>query len=96
MDFQETSNDLTRILGLYWDPHTDEFKYKINETLLVTPLTKRNILSDIARIYDPFGLIGLVIVCAKLIMQELWKEGLSWSEPVSEKISSEWYKYKFE
>ncbi|XP_060855661.1 uncharacterized protein LOC132933385 [Metopolophium dirhodum] len=96
VDFQETSNDLTRILGLYWDSHTDELKYKINETSLVTPLTKRNILSDIARIYDPLGLIGPVIVCAKLIMQELWKEGLSWSEPVSEKISSEWYKYKSE
>lgn len=77
VNFQETSNDLTRILGLYWDSHTDELKYKINETSLVTPLTKRNILSDIARIYDPLGLIGPVIVCAKLIMQELWKENLS-------------------
>ncbi|XP_027846045.2 uncharacterized protein LOC114126329 [Aphis gossypii] len=96
VDFQETSNELTRILGLYWDSHTDELKYKINETSVVTPLTKRNILSDIARIYDPLGLIGPVIVCAKLIMQELWTEGLSWSEPVSEKISSEWYKYKSE
>jgi len=94
VDFQETGNDLTRILGLYWDSHTDELKYKINETLSVTPLTKRNILSDIARIYDPLGLIGPVIICSKLIIQELWKECLSWSEPVSEKISSEWYKYK--
>ncbi|KAF0766842.1 Integrase catalytic domain-containing protein, partial [Aphis craccivora] len=140
VDFQETSNELTRILGLYcdtvrngrqykvqapqrpvakgrvrirrpppgcatdlrgrstinlrqvhvnWDSHTFELKYKINETSVVTLLTKCNILSDIARIYDPLGLIGLVIVCAKLIMQELWKEGLSWSEPVSEKISIE-------
>ena len=27
-------------------------------------------------------------------MQELWKERVAWSEPVSDKISNEWYTYK--
>lgn len=95
VNFQETNNALTRILGLYWNPYTDELQYKVNdETVVATPLTKRYILSDIARIYDPLSLIGPVIICAKLIMQELWKESVAGSEPVSKSVSSEWYKCK--
>jgi len=33
-------------------------------------LTKRNILSEIAKIFDPLGLLGPVVLYAKKLMQE--------------------------
>lgn len=35
--------------------------------------TKRTILSNIAKLYEPIGLLGPVIVTKKLLMQGLWK-----------------------
>lgn len=44
-------NDTKKTLVVNWTPRTDNFKFKIN--LAVSQTTKRSILSQIARIYDP-------------------------------------------
>ncbi|XP_043474385.1 uncharacterized protein LOC122506335 [Leptopilina heterotoma] len=38
--------------------------------------------SQIAKLYDPCGLIAPVVVFAKILMQDLWKEKSSWDDPV--------------
>lgn len=62
----------TRTLGVNWCFQSDEFKF--SSTVYLTPLknpTKRSILSRIALIFDPLGLLGPVTLIAKTIMQEL-------------------------
>ncbi|XP_055633093.1 uncharacterized protein LOC129773505 [Toxorhynchites rutilus septentrionalis] len=75
----ESSVDLDKdksikTLGLHWEPMTDRLKYMIQlEPDDVTqPITKRTTLSCIARIFDPLGLVGPVVVTAKIFMQILW------------------------
>ncbi|XP_055633775.1 uncharacterized protein LOC129774102 [Toxorhynchites rutilus septentrionalis] len=75
----ESSVDLDKdksikTLGLHWEPMTDRLKYMIQlEPDDVTqPITKRTTLSCIARILDPLGLVGPVVVTAKIFMQILW------------------------
>ncbi|VDM94209.1 unnamed protein product [Onchocerca ochengi] len=43
-------------------------------------MTKRQILQFYVAIYDPLGLLGPVILPWKLLIQDLWKKGMSWDE----------------
>lgn len=53
-------------------------------------MTKRSILAQIASLYDPLGLLGPVIIKAKILLQVLWKLQLTWDEVVSEEIQTVW------
>jgi len=54
------------------------------------PPSKRSVLSVIARCYDPLGLIAPILVKAKIFLQALWKENLSWDDPLPGTMSSVW------
>ena len=56
--------------------------------------TKRNILSDIARIYDPLGLLSPTILLAKSLIQKLWLQGLGWDAAPSADIINQWDAYR--
>lgn len=67
---QIEENTLIQTLGLCWKPSTDTFHFIINLPT-ATSITKRTILSTIAKLFDPLGLISLVIIKAKIRIQEL-------------------------
>ncbi|XP_065087476.1 uncharacterized protein LOC135709181 [Ochlerotatus camptorhynchus] len=86
----KTSVDLDRdqvikTLGLHWEPATDCLRYKaaLPSDTAEKSITKRIALSLIARLYDPLGLVGLLVTAAKVFMQNLWMlkndDGSSWS-----------------
>lgn len=49
--------DVTKTLGLVWDSHTDNFLFAFTPTINKERITKRSVLSTIARFYDPLSLI---------------------------------------
>lgn len=57
-------NAITKILGLYWSSNTDKLQFKVHEKHLTNckQITKREILSKIACLFDPLGLIGPAII----------------------------------
>ncbi|XP_055923722.1 uncharacterized protein LOC129954081 [Eupeodes corollae] len=63
--FQLKNNDVIKTLGVVWDPKADTFFYKVNAGEN-KHITKRTVLADIARLYDPLGLINPVTVLAKI------------------------------
>ncbi|GFW05669.1 integrase catalytic domain-containing protein [Trichonephila clavipes] len=63
-------------LGLIWNPKHDILQFSVNDPTNISKWTKRSILSHIARIFDPMGLLGLVI--AKLFMKNLWLVKRNW------------------
>ncbi|XP_056006628.1 uncharacterized protein LOC130050470 [Ostrea edulis] len=81
----------TKILGMRWDPEQDilTFAKKISNTESRF-ISKREILRQSSSIFDPLGLLGPVTIRAKLLMQQLWKQKLSWDEILPEHIHSEW------
>ena len=50
-------------------------------------------MSDAARLYDPLGLIGPVIVMAKCFLQVLWEKKVDWDEPLEEEREEEEKRY---
>ncbi|XP_055908033.1 uncharacterized protein LOC129942917 [Eupeodes corollae] len=83
------STDAIKTLGIQWHPSMDYFSFKINlpET---SKLSKRSVLADIARLFDPLGLISPCIVKAKLILQQLWTRNLAWDTPLPQDIEKSW------
>ncbi|GFT18825.1 integrase catalytic domain-containing protein [Trichonephila clavipes] len=69
----------TKALGIIWNPKLDCFLFRI-EQQRPTSFTKRMVLSTIARIFDPLGLLGPIITWAKIFMQRLWLLELGWSD----------------
>ncbi|XP_050343813.1 uncharacterized protein LOC126769218 [Nymphalis io] len=84
-----------KILGLTWNRSQDTFQYLVNLPPLTTaPATKRSIISNIARLFDPLGWIAPSIVLAKVFIQKLWLTGVSWDEELNVELVKEWIDYR--
>ncbi|KAL0858718.1 hypothetical protein ABMA27_011195 [Loxostege sticticalis] len=89
-------DDVMKILGLTWDRREDEFQYSVAVSELSEPVTKRKILSEIARLFDPLGWLSSCIILAKILIQKLWLKGLDWDEEVPADIHKQWVTYRNE
>ncbi|XP_065093422.1 uncharacterized protein LOC135714080 [Ochlerotatus camptorhynchus] len=84
--------EVIKTLGILWDPVTDEFLFAVPEAekIEMEKITKRYVLSQIARLYDALGLVSPIVVLAKLIMQDLWASELGWDEQLKEEQLRAW------
>lgn len=82
--------DAIKTLGLIWEPRTDVFRISFSIDEFRLGGTKREILSCIARIFDPIGFVAPVTVYAKIVMQMIWKENLPWDDTAPEEILRLW------
>jgi len=78
------------ILGMQWDQYQDTFQFLWkfeSETHVSKPIvSKQIILSDVAKLFDPLGLLSPVIVITKFILQDLWQLVIQWDESVPQDI----------
>ncbi|XP_054745993.1 uncharacterized protein LOC129250388 [Anastrepha obliqua] len=86
----------TNALGIYWLCDTDSIGYKTNVTPIIGDVTKRQQLSDVAKIYDPPGLLAPVVVKGKAICQQLWLSGVDWDDPIPDPLQQEWRRFRDE
>jgi len=82
------------VLGTHWDQSLDRFYFSYKNVENQGNVTKRTILSEAFRLFDPLGLLGPIILLAKLIMQELWQLNVHWDESIPSDIDSRWKKLK--
>ncbi|GFR01507.1 uncharacterized protein TNCT_225491 [Trichonephila clavata] len=80
---------MTKTLGVLWNCSSDTFCFKVSPSTS-NIFTKRDVLSQIARIFDPLGLLGPLISRAKFFMQQLWPLKLEWQEKLPVPVASEW------
>lgn len=93
----ELENEMAKVLGVLWHPRKYIFQYKIQDTKSeVQSTTKRSLLAQIASLFDPLGLVGPIIIKAKILMQEMWRLKIDWDKPVPMKMHDEWTKYLHE
>uniref|UniRef100_A0A4Y0BGQ3 Integrase catalytic domain-containing protein n=1 Tax=Anopheles funestus TaxID=62324 RepID=A0A4Y0BGQ3_ANOFN len=93
-----SSDHVIKTLGLHWEPKSDTLRYNIDLQLGLPneQLTRRTLLSLIARIYDPLGLVGPVITTAKIFMQKLWTlrnvdgTAVNWDQELPADIQQLW------
>ncbi|XP_036345831.1 uncharacterized protein LOC118755088 [Rhagoletis pomonella] len=89
--FEDTS--AVKALGIRWNAHTDLFYFIARPLEKSDAVTKRAILSAIAKLFDPLGWLAPVIIVAKILMQNIWLEGTDWDETVSSTTLDRWQNF---
>ena len=78
-----------KVLGYYYHVLNDEISlqdYIIDEEAK----SKRMILSQISKVYDPLGLCLPVSIRGKIILRDIWLIGIPWDELLPQQIIDEW------
>ena len=69
LDGEEGGN---KTLGVLWNPNRDVIGFASKE-VTIDRLTKRTVLSNISKLYDPLGLASAVTTKARIALQNVWK-----------------------
>ena len=85
--------DTAKTLGVYWNPNPDSLTYTVHHLNTHITVTKRTMLSEIAQLFDPLGLLGPVILIANIMMQSLWQLKTDWDESVPLQTHTAWIDY---
>ncbi|XP_062713936.1 uncharacterized protein LOC134290758 [Aedes albopictus] len=87
-----------RVLGIVWVPAADHFTFdpaglqEVSKNNAVAP-TKRQVLRTIMKLYDPLGFVAHFVVHGKILMQEIWRSGTNWDEPIAEHLLAIWSRW---
>ena len=89
---ERSSGRIGKVFGLVWN-QTEDFlqlsAFKGNPDNV--DLTRRQVLSDVSKVYDPLGLVGPVTLSGKLFLQRLWTDmKLNWDEALPQALIDEW------
>lgn len=80
-----------KVLGLKWNPFRDVFTFEVRP--LTRKCTKRTILSELARIFDPLGFLSPLTFVAKCFIQKLWILAIDWDATPPKDIVEQWDRY---
>lgn len=94
LSFDKEEPHFLKVLGLQWHPYSDCFSYQCRTS--ETICTKRSVLSELSKHFDPLGLLCPVILSAKCIMQQIWKASFDWDTPLPPPISESWEQLRLE
>ncbi|GFT85787.1 integrase catalytic domain-containing protein [Trichonephila clavipes] len=88
-----TDIDLSlKTLVISWKPFEDCFAFKVSVSAKHI-YTKREVLSVIAKLYDPLDFLGPVIAKAKVFLQQLCQCKLDWDDVLPNSIANEWREF---
>ncbi|XP_073835839.1 uncharacterized protein [Musca autumnalis] len=88
LDISEDAS--TKTLGIRWNISGDFFTFTPPDMENRNTYTKREVLSTIAKLFDPCGWLAPVIVVAKLIMQQIWLDKIDWDDPLKPITHMNW------
>ena len=87
VDLSETVNE--RSLGVHWHVNDDNFFYSVQQPQEI--YTRRKVLSTIASVFDPMGLVSPFVLLGKQILQEACYAGLDWDDELPDPLK---HRYK--
>ena len=82
VDFSEPIKE--RALGVHWNVRDDRFTFEIQRPPEV--YSRRKILSVIATVFDPMGLVSPFTLIGKRLLQECCTLGMGWDEKLPDPI----------
>ena len=83
----------SKILGHVWDKREDTLEIQVPAVPETEPVTKRSILSQLGKVYDPLGIISPTMAEGKHIYREACEEKKGWNVEVSPELKKQWHKW---
>lgn len=71
---------------------SDHFRF--NVSLKERPATRQGILSTVASLFDPLGLVAPILLKAKVILQEMCRRGTGWDDPHTDEFRLQWEQWR--
>ena len=90
------SDQYTKTLGIAWNAKGDHFRLTIADPPPLESITKRALVSDIAKTFDVLGWFSPSTIKAKIFLQQLWEQKVDWDEPVPIQIRDTWFQWRSE
>ncbi|XP_073979886.1 uncharacterized protein [Rhodnius prolixus] len=87
------ANESIKTLGLAWKPFSDTFEYKIQPFQHSFVISRRTILSELFKIFDPLGFLTPVVIKGKIFIQQLWMNNLKWDDQLPYQLAVKWCKF---
>ena len=84
-ELQRPSDDL-KTLSIHWNTQQDTLHVATPDIQKSEKLTKRELVSNIAKLYDIMGWFSPVILFVKCLMQQTWEARVEWDEAVPDSI----------
>lgn len=78
-----------KTLGIKWNPITDQLQFDF-QPVDISKITRRTVLSAIAKLYDPEGLLGPVTFLLKKFMKAVWLLNQPWDDDLPEEEAQYW------
>ena len=92
----QDTTEYTKTLGIEWNPSSDQFRLTVSKLPTSDHLTKRLLVSDVAKTFDVLGWFSPSIIKAKILLQRCWEQKLNWDDPVPSAIHDAWYNWRSE
>ena len=85
----------TKTLGVKYLPSRDVLMFSFCEKMEERDLeTRRTVLQQLHRVYDPLGMLSPFTITAKQIFQKSWLTTGSWDDKLPEELQQEWKYWK--
>ena len=92
LDLNLNSLPMDRALGIHWDVEADTFNLVVSGKSQLE--TRKGVMSSIATIYDPLGLVGPLILPGREINQELCRLKYDWNDSLPDELAVKWRDWK--
>ena len=86
----------SKALGVEWSTNLDCFRLTVAHLSPKEVLSKRALISDVARTYDVLGWYAPAIITLKILFQRLWEDKLEWDDPVPLEVQEQWERWRKE
>lgn len=87
------SDDVHSVLGVVWRPPKDIIQFNITGPAAFKMLTKRVVTSEVAKLFDPTGLLAPYVIRGKILIRDLWLSKLNWDDAVTGELLRRWKAY---
>ncbi|XP_064648771.1 uncharacterized protein LOC135500981 [Lineus longissimus] len=89
------AEESTKTLGVKYSPREDVLMFSFLERMDDRPVeTRRSVLQQLHRVYDPLGMLSPFTIKAKQIFQRTWLTQGTWDDPLPEELDHEWRAWK--
>ena len=89
-------DNYTKTLGIEWNANLDHFRLAVASLNAATDMTKRALVSDIAKTFDVLGWFVPTTIKAKILLQRVWETGIGWDDLLPESIHQDWMTWRSE